>query len=110
MSQSWINIEGELISLEETPLLLNELNMMPIFLRRFLENKFTKEIIPTREEQTSYYQKFLKREKISDKDSLSNWLDFHGVSESDMEIKLYKSLKIENLRMIDLLIKLKLYS
>ena len=31
MSQSWINIEGELVSLEETPLLLNELNIMPIF-------------------------------------------------------------------------------
>jgi len=61
MSQSWINIEGELVSLEETPLLLNELNLMPIFLRRFLEKKFTNEIVPTREEQTIYYQKFLKK-------------------------------------------------
>ena len=64
MSQNWINIEGDLVSLEETPLLLNELNMMPIFIRRFLEKKFTKEIVPTREEQTNYYQKFLKRERI----------------------------------------------
>ena len=59
MSQSWIKIEGELVSLEETPLLLNELNLMPIFLRRFLEKKFTKEIVPSREEQTNYFQKFL---------------------------------------------------
>ena len=98
MSQSWINIEGELVSLEETPLLLNELNIMPIFLRRFLEKKFTKDIVPTREEQTNYYQKFLKRENISDKTSLSNWLNHYGVSESDMELNLYKSLKIEKFK------------
>ena len=98
MSQSWIKIEGELVSLEETPLLLNELNLMPIFLRRFLEKKFTKEIIPSREEQTNYFQKFLKREKISDKTNLDNWLKFHGVSESEMEINLYKSLKIEKFK------------
>ena len=98
MSRSWINIEGDLVSLEDTPLLLNELNLMPIFLRRFLEKKLTKEISPTREEQTNYYQKFLKRENISDKTSLSNWLNFHGVSESDMEINLYKSLKIEKFK------------
>ena len=60
MSESWINIEGELVSLEETPLLLNELKLMPIFLRRFLEKKYTKEISPSREEQTNYYQKFLR--------------------------------------------------
>ena len=98
MSQSWIKIEGELVSLEETPLLLNELNLMPIFLRRFLEKKFTKEIIPSREEQTNYFQKFLKREKISDKTNLDNWLKFHGLSESEMEINLYKSLKIEKFK------------
>tara|TARA_E500000331_G_C17230327_1_gene702319 strand:+ start:523 stop:1266 length:744 start_codon:yes stop_codon:yes gene_type:complete len=98
MSQSWIKIEGELVSLEETPLLLNELNLMPIFLRRFLEKKFTEEIIPNREEQTNYYQKFLKREKISDKTNLDNWLKFHDVSESEMEINLYKSLKIEKFK------------
>ena len=98
MSESWINIEGELVSLEETPLLLNELKLMPIFLRRFLEKKYTKEISPSREEQTNYYQKFLKRENISDKTSLSNWLNFHGVSESDMEINLFKSLKIEKFK------------
>ena len=98
MSQSWINIEGELVSLEETPLLLNELNIIPIFLRRFLEKKFTKEIVPTREEQTNYYQKFLKRENISDKTSLINWLNHYGVSESDMELNLYKSLKIEKFK------------
>ncbi len=98
MSQSWINIEGELVSLQETPLLLNELNLMPIFLRRFLEKKYTKEINPTREEQTNFYQKFLKREKISDKNNLDNWLKFHGVSETEMEINLYKSLKIEKFK------------
>ena len=35
MEQNWIKIEGDLISIEDTPKLLNELNLMPLFLRDF---------------------------------------------------------------------------
>ena len=63
MSEGWINIEGELITLIDTPQLLKELNLIQIFLRRFFEKKFIKDIKPSREEQISYQKEFMKREK-----------------------------------------------
>ena len=59
--ENWINIEGEEISLlKNTPSLLRELNLMPIFLRRFFEFKYTKNIIPTEDEQIVFQKDFLK--------------------------------------------------
>ena len=49
MTQHWIDIEGELISLEDTPILLKNLNLMPIFLRRYFESKFTRVVFPAPE-------------------------------------------------------------
>ena len=37
MDDEWINIEGESISLKETPALLRELNLMPIFLKKYYD-------------------------------------------------------------------------
>ena len=98
MEQNWIKIEGDLISIEDTPQLLNELNLMPLFLRRFLERKFVKDIIPTREEQVSNYQAFLKKEKIADKENLDAWLKFHHVTEPELEKNIYNSLRIQKFK------------
>ena len=64
MENSWINIEGELIKVDDTPILLKELNLLPLFLRRFLERNFIKNISPSKEDQIKYYKQFLNREKI----------------------------------------------
>lgn len=98
MDNHWINIEGELIKVDDTPILLKELNLIPLFLRRFLENKFIKEATPSKEDQIKYYQQFLGREKITDKSSLNNWLKFNNISESDLELKIYNSLKLEQFK------------
>ena len=98
MENSWINIEGELIKVDDTPILLKELNLLPLFLRRFLEKKYVENISPSKEDQIKYYQKFLNREKITDKDSLKNWLKMNSLSESDLEIKIYNSLKLEQFK------------
>ena len=98
MENSWINIEGELIKVDDTPILLKELNLLPLFLRRFLEKKYVENILPSKEDQIKYYQKFLNREKITDKDSLKNWLKMNSLSESDLEIKIYNSLKLEQFK------------
>ena len=98
MEKNWINIEGELISIEETPNLLNELNLMPLFLRRFLEKKYIKDIIPSREEQLKNYQEFLKKEKIIDKTSLNNWLAYHSISESELELNIFNSLRLNKFK------------
>mgnify|MGYP000253247112 CR=1 FL=1 len=98
MENSWINIEGELIKVDDTPILLKELNLLPLFLRRFLERNFIKNISPSKEDQIKYYKQFLNREKITDKDSLANWLKMSSLSESDLEIKIYNSLKLEQFK------------
>ena len=98
MENHWIKIEGELIKVDETPFLLKELNLIPLFLRRFLENKFIQEAKPSKEDQIKYYQQFLGREKITDKNSLNNWLNFNNISESDLELKIYNSLKLEQFK------------
>tara|TARA_B100000989_G_C19528916_1_gene468536 strand:+ start:1288 stop:2040 length:753 start_codon:yes stop_codon:yes gene_type:complete len=98
MSDNWINIEGELISLNSTPDLLRDLDLIPIFLRRYLERKYTNNIKVTKEEQIEFQKKFLIRENIKDKDNLKNWLSMKGVSESEMNKNLYKSLLIEKFK------------
>ena len=98
MKQHWIDIEGELISLEDTPILLKNLNLMPIFLRRYFESKFTKEIIPSKKEQIEYQKKFMRRENISNKEDLKDWLKFNGVKESDLNLNIYNSVKLEKFK------------
>ena len=61
MNEEWINIEGELISLVDTPKLLKELNLMQIFLRRYFEKKYIKDIKPSRDDQVQYQKDFMAR-------------------------------------------------
>ena len=98
MDDSWINIEGDLISLNSTPELLRDLGLIPVFLRRYLEGKYTKNIKVTKEEQIQFQKTFLAKENINDKDSLKTWLSMKGVSESEMNNNLYKSLQIDKFK------------
>ncbi len=95
MSEGWINIEGELITLIDTPQLLKELNLIQIFLRRFFEKKFIKDIKPSREEQISYQKEFMKRERILDNNDLKSWLSNNNKTEPEMNKLLYDSLCLE---------------
>lgn len=95
MEESWINIEGDLITLKDTPDLLRDLNLIPIFLRRYFENKYTCEIIPNREEQINFQKQFMHKENITDKETLDKWLKNQGISEADINRQLFKSLRLE---------------
>ena len=98
MEDNWINIEGDLISLKDTPQLLKDLNLIQIFLRRYFEAKYTQHIIPSEEEQINYQKDFMKREGISDKDSLSKWLLNSGKTEKEMNNILFNSLKLDKFK------------
>ena len=98
MKQHWIDIEGDLISLEDTPVLLKNLNLMPIFLRRYFESKLTEKIKPNREEQLDYQKKFMAREGILNKESLKDWLKFNGVEEDELNLNIYNSVKLEKFK------------
>ena len=104
MDDEWINIEGESISLKETPALLRELNLMPIFLKKYYEAKYTKDIIPTEDEQVIFQKYFLKKEGIEDDQSLKNWLSNNHKSEKEMNKILYNYLFINFLKTFFLII------
>ena len=98
MIENWINIEGEYISLKDTPQLLRELNLMPLFLRRYFETKYTKDIVPDEEEQINFQRNFLKREGIKDNTALEKWLLTNKKTEKEMNNILFNSLKIEKFK------------
>ena len=95
MNEEWINIEGELISLVDTPKLLKELNLMQIFLRRYFEKKYIKDIKPSRDDQVQYQKDFMARERILDQNDLENWLVKNNKKENEMNKILYDSLCLE---------------
>ena len=71
MTNNWINIEGDLISLEDTPTLLKDLKLITLFLRRYFEKKFTEDIKPNERRTNNLSKKFMAREKITDQESLN---------------------------------------
>ena len=98
MEENWINIEGDLLEIKDLPQQLKDLNLMPIFLRRYFEQKFIKDFKADKEEQIAFQQKFMKKENIKNKDDLSNWLKLNSISEEEISKYLYKSLKLEKFK------------
>ena len=98
MIDNWINIEGDYISLKDTPHLLRELNLIPIFLRRYFESKYTRDIVPDEEEQVNFQRNFLSREGIKDNATLQKWLLANKKTEQEMNKILFNSLKIEKFK------------
>ena len=98
MKDNWIEIEGEKVSFEITPKLIKKLNLLPLFIRRYLEVKYTLPIIPKEKEQIVFQKEFMKSNGISDKESLTNWLNKNGKSEKEMNNILFNSLRLEILK------------
>lgn len=98
MEESWINIEGDLLKIRDLPQQLKDLNLMPIFLRRYFERKFINDIKVDKEEQILFQQKFMKKEGIKNKDELANWLKFNSISEKEISKQLYIDLKLEKFK------------
>ena len=61
MNDNWINIEGDLISFSATPNLLEELNIIPIFLEEVSRENILKRL-NNKEEQINF--KNISEEKI----------------------------------------------
>ena len=81
IEENWINIEGDLLEIKDLPQQLRDLNLMPIFLRRYFEQKFIKDLDVNKEEQIAFQQKFMQKEGIKNKEDLSNWLKMNSISE-----------------------------
>tara|TARA_Y100000994_G_C15700611_1_gene444905 strand:+ start:173 stop:916 length:744 start_codon:yes stop_codon:yes gene_type:complete len=98
MEENWINIEGDLLKIGDLPQQLKDLNLMPIFLRRYFERKFINDIKVDKEEQILFQQKFMQKEGIKNKDELANWLKINSISEKEISKQLYINLKLEKFK------------
>ena len=68
MPEPWIKIDDLRVNLENIPGLLDRYNLLPDFLRRLLETKYTHKIIPEKDEQIKFFQDFLKAKNLQRKD------------------------------------------
>ena len=98
MSKDWIKLDDWIIKIDQVPAYLDRFNLLPSLLRKFIEAKYTSSIKPTKEEQQSYYQNFLNKNKITNSESLDDWLKKRGLDEVRMTRMLYDSLKVERLK------------
>ena len=91
-------LSGQVIDLEKLPELIGELDLFPLLVRRLIEKQSTSNISPTKEEQTKYYQKFLKGNRIVNAEALQTWLRVEGITEQAMSKRLYSSLQIDQFK------------
>jgi len=98
MTKPWIEVDDLRVNLENIPALLDRYNLLPDFLRRLLESKYTHTIIPSKEEQINYFNGFLKSKNISGKDSLNQWLLDSGLDDKRLDTMLYERLQVEKFK------------
>jgi len=87
-----LSFPGRILSAEELPALLTELNLMPLLLRRYLERVNGNQFNPSHEEQIAFQKTFLARERITDQASLLAWLQRQGITEPQMSQQLFRAL------------------
>ena len=91
-------ISGQVIDKERLPELIGELDLFPLLVRRLIERQSVLNVIPSNEEQITYYQKFLKSNRITNAEALQLWLQVEGISEQVMSKRLYFSLQIDQFK------------
>ena len=74
--------------------LCSELNLIPLFLRRLIERKFSSDFVPSEEQQIVYQKNFLNREHIVSSDDLAFWLQRNDVTEVQLSKQLFHSLQL----------------
>ena len=74
--------------------LCSELNLIPLFLRRLIERKFSSDFVPSEEQQIAYQKNFLNREHIVSSDDLAFWLQRNDVTEVQLSKQLFHSLQL----------------
>jgi len=93
-----LSFPGRILSAEELPALLTELNLMPLLLRRYLERVNGNQFNPSHEEQIAFQKTFLARERITDQASLLAWLQRQGITEPQMSQQLFRALQLEQFK------------
>lgn len=95
MENPWLKIDELRVNIENIPALLDRYNLLPDFLRRLLETKYTSQIIPKKDDQISFFQGFLKDKNLHGKESLNQWLAENGLDDKRLDTMLYEKLQVE---------------
>lgn len=83
------------LSYEDFASLSFELDLIPLFVKRYIERSSCSNICPTEVQQIEYQKAFLNRENITDLEGLSSWLKKHSLTESQFSKQLYYSLQLQ---------------
>ena len=83
---------------EKLPALLQDLELFPLLIRRYLERTNGNQYNPTEDEQIAFQKQFLARERITNQTGLSAWLERQGISESQMSQRLFRALQLEQFK------------
>lgn len=95
MSKQWIKIDELRVNFENIPALLDRYNLLPDFLRKLLETKFTHNIKPGKNEQIHFFNSFLKDNNIEGKESLAKWLVDNGLDDKRLDTMLFERLQVD---------------
>lgn len=95
MKTPWIELDELKVNFENIPALLDRYNLLPDFLKRLLETKFTSKLKPKKEEQIKFFQGFLKEKNIVGKEALNQWLLDNGLDDKRLDTMLYERLQVE---------------
>jgi len=95
MSKPWLQIDDLRVNIENIPGLLDRYNLLPDFLKRLLETKYTHNIVPEKDEQIKFFNLFLKENRIEGKESLQQWLLDNGLDDKRLDTMLFERLQIE---------------
>ena len=94
MTKTWIQIDDLKVNFDLIPGLLDRYNLLPTFLRKLLQTKYSSTIKITSEEQVDYFRKFLLENRIDDKEALTNWLLKNGLDDKRLDILLIEQLQL----------------
>ena len=86
------------ISPEEIIPLLADLDLLPLFIKRYIQRKLCSHIKPTEAEQVLFQKSFLIRENISNQEDLEKWLSANDISEPQLSKQMYHSLQLKQFK------------
>ena len=90
-----IKIKDINITSDQLPSVLDELGLMPLFIRSFIERINCSEIKPSDEDQYNNLQLFMRKERIGSQEELEHWLKINRVDEKSLSIKLFRLLQVK---------------
>ena len=95
MAGRLLHLVDDTVAPEELVQLLDDLQLIPLVIRRSIERTCCKDIKPTEEKQIEFQRQFMSNEKISNVKSLDKWLKKKDMTEFQLSINLLRALQLE---------------